>query len=53
MSTLNRVKQAFTSDDTDELRPYECESCGARFRLEYYVCPECGGYSIDRAEWSS
>jgi len=53
MSALNRVKQAFTSGEQDEFHPYECQSCGARFRVEYYRCPQCGGYSLDRAEWSS
>ena len=53
MSTLSHVKQVFTSADTDEPQPYECQNCGARFQQEYYHCPECGGYNIDRTEWSS
>jgi rubrerythrin len=53
MGTLSRVKQAFASPDPNALGPYECQGCGTRFRREYYVCPKCGGYSLDRAEWSS
>lgn len=53
MSALSRVKTAFTSSNGDESHPYECKSCGARFRLQQQVCPECGGYTLDRIEWSS
>ena len=53
MSTLGRVKTAFTRADRGESDPYECKSCGARFRLQRQVCPECGGYTFDRVEWSS
>lgn len=53
MSTLSRVKTVFTSDDSGESRPYECKGCGARLRLQQQVCPKCGGYNLDRIEWSS
>jgi len=26
---------------------YECVSCGAEFAVEYYTCPECGGFSVE------
>jgi len=29
-------------------RPYECRTCGARFELEHFVCPECEGFSVER-----
>lgn len=28
--------------------PYECRTCGERYELEYYVCPECDGFSVER-----
>lgn len=31
--------------------PYECAGCGARLSVRFQQCPECGGYSIDRADW--
>lgn len=34
-------------EETPE-RPYECLQCDARLEVEYYVCPECGSFSIDR-----
>jgi|AntDeeMetageno50_2_1112565.scaffolds.fasta_scaffold04196_1 Ribosomal L32p protein family. len=53
MSTLSRMKAAVTSADPNESRPYECKTCGARFRLQQQVCPGCGGYTLDRIDWSS
>jgi rRNA maturation endonuclease Nob1 len=53
MSTLSRVKTVFMSGEDAKSHPYECKSCGARFRLRQQVCPECGGYTLDRIEWSS
>jgi len=28
-------------------RPYRCRGCGTRYDLQYHVCPECGGYSVE------
>jgi rRNA maturation endonuclease Nob1 len=53
MSTLSRVRAAFTTSTEDERHPYECTNCGAQFALQRQVCPECGGYSLDRTEWCS
>ena len=30
---------------------YICCGCGEAFDLEYYTCPECGGYSVERARF--
>lgn len=27
---------------------FECQTCGAEFPVEYYVCPGCGGFSVER-----
>lgn len=31
--------------------PYECKECKSSFSVQYQVCPECGGYSVERDEW--
>ncbi len=31
--------------------PYECRGCNAAFTVQYQVCPECGGYTIERNDW--
>ena len=41
----------FNSENTDG--QYECQHCGARFNLHHHSCPQCGGYSIDRTEWTA
>lgn len=53
MSTLSRIRTAFTISDNDDSPPYECKTCGARFRLRRQVCPECGGCTLDRINWPS
>jgi predicted RNA-binding Zn-ribbon protein involved in translation (DUF1610 family) len=29
---------------------YVCRGCGEAFGLEHYICPECGGYSVERSQ---
>ena len=29
---------------------YVCRGCGEAYGLEHYICPECGGYSVERSE---
>ncbi|SEO38781.1 hypothetical protein SAMN04487948_102180 [Halogranum amylolyticum] len=31
----------------DELPAYRCHGCGTEFELQYHVCPDCGGYSVE------
>jgi rRNA maturation endonuclease Nob1 len=50
MSILSELRDQFTANDATEL-PYECQACGTQFAVQHQVCPECGGYTIDRAEW--
>jgi rRNA maturation endonuclease Nob1 len=50
MSVLDELREQFAADDATEF-PYECQACETRFAVQYQVCPECGGYTIDRAEW--
>lgn len=32
-------------------KPYQCAKCGEKLSVRYQECPECGGYTIDRADW--
>ena len=52
MDTLTRLIAAITSSTESEPRPYECETCGVCFELHRQVCPECGGYTLVRTDWS-
>lgn len=53
MNIVSALKQEFTDTSPTEKPPYECGSCGTRFELQRHVCPQCGGYSIERTEWPS
>ncbi|MGM0592530.1 MAG: hypothetical protein ACQETI_13075 [Halobacteriota archaeon] len=33
-----------------EATPYVCLGCQTAFDVQYHVCPECGGYSVERCE---
>jgi rRNA maturation endonuclease Nob1 len=50
MSVLDTLREKLTADDATEF-PYECRVCESRFPVQYQVCPDCGGYTIDRVEW--
>lgn len=26
---------------------YECRTCGASFGVQYHVCPDCDGFSVE------
>ena len=34
----------------EQTRPYVCVSCGASYDVQYHVCPECGGYSVEHSQ---
>jgi uncharacterized OB-fold protein len=52
MGTLSRIRAVFSDADTGDVHLYECKSCGAHFALRRQVCPKCGGYTLDRIDWS-
>lgn len=29
-------------------RPYQCLQCDVYLDVEYYICPKCGSFSVDR-----
>jgi lipopolysaccharide biosynthesis regulator YciM len=47
MAFIQKVVRAVSAGTARTPTPYECVTCGARYRVQYYVCPECGGFSID------
>jgi rubrerythrin len=53
MSPFERVREGLravglTRGGTED---YVCRSCGYDFEVEHHVCPECGGYSVERLDW--
>ncbi|SFR47340.1 hypothetical protein [Halogeometricum limi] len=35
------------ASETSEF-PYVCRGCGSAYDVQYHVCPDCGGFSVDR-----
>lgn len=52
MSVIERISGAFFAEEEQQPGPYACQHCGSRFTLQHQVCPECGGYAIERVDWS-
>jgi ribosomal protein L37E len=50
VSALDRFKKLFSTGDpdSDPDRPFVCRGCGERYEVEYYTCPACGGFSVER-----
>lgn len=46
MGMLSKMAAHFRQESSD--RPYECLHCGIHLDVEYYTCPDCGSFSIDR-----
>lgn len=49
MGTLERVMDHFSVEDAPD--EYACLACETTYEVQYHVCPECGGYSVDRIDW--
>lgn len=47
---FERLKQLTHTTDAGRT-DYECKGCEARFEMRRQVCPECGGYRIERVDW--
>lgn len=45
-NAIDLLKQ-FAGIDTAERGPYQCRACGADFDVQYHVCPECSGFSVE------
>lgn len=52
MSIINRLVARLGSAEKEEPRPYQCRTCQRQFARQYYICPACGGFRVDRTEWS-
>ncbi|NHN41296.1 hydrogenase maturation nickel metallochaperone HypA [Halorubellus sp. JP-L1] len=37
--------------DDDAPPDYVCLSCETDYDVQHHVCPNCGGYSIERIDW--
>jgi len=51
MALLGRLTSILTREKSSH--PYECQTCGKQFSVQYHCCPACGGYSIDRRVWQT
>ena len=52
MSIARKLTDRLAGGSERERRPYACRTCRERFAREHHVCPECGGFSVERTEWS-
>jgi len=50
MGTLDRVVARLLDDD-DTRADYVCRNCDTALDVQHHVCPECGGYSVERTDW--
>ncbi|WP_202935115.1 FmdB family zinc ribbon protein [Halorussus amylolyticus] len=50
--TIKLARAVRAAGKTGRRDAYECQHCGARFDLDRQTCPDCGGCTIDRTEWS-
>ncbi|SDX57049.1 hypothetical protein [Halobellus clavatus] len=45
--TLAGVGPRDSPRETEQSTPYACLGCGATYEVQYHVCPECGGFSVE------
>jgi len=50
MGTLQRVVDRLR-DDEPAPPDYTCLACNDGFDVQHHVCPNCGGYSVERNDW--
>lgn len=43
---FSRLRQ-FVGLSHDGQPAYHCHGCCAEFEVQYHVCPDCGGYSVE------
>lgn len=46
MELLDKLVQSVRSRSSNP--PFECRTCEALYMVEYHICPECGGFSVER-----
>jgi len=51
MGILSKVRTRLSGHDTNPEPTYTCQGCGATFESRRQVCPQCGGYTIERSDW--
>jgi rRNA maturation endonuclease Nob1 len=44
---LARVGPRDSATEAREADPYVCRGCGVTHEVQYHVCPECGGFSVE------
>jgi Zn finger protein HypA/HybF involved in hydrogenase expression len=45
--TLGRLIEIAGFGAQETAGQYTCLSCGVSYEVQYHVCPECGGYSVE------
>lgn len=50
MGVVTELRTVFGGPDERD-GDYQCRNCHASFGAQYHVCPECGGYRVERVNW--
>lgn len=51
VSVITSLAEVVRWDGERDAPRYQCIECHAEFRVEYYCCPECDCYRVDRTSW--